>query len=140
MKKISIIISFFFVLNGVKAQTGVPDTLAYLQTIVTNKAQYIGQPFSILSSGLQLQVKRFNPFADDHAYKNKETTTGFAFYFPNTMQDLYLIYPCLIIEWQTPLNAEISRQVWNDNGRGKWLPNSATLYNSAIISDIYILE
>lgn len=30
----------------IKAQTGVPDTLVYLQTIVANKTQYIGQPFS----------------------------------------------------------------------------------------------
>ncbi len=38
-----------------KSQTsGVPDTLAYLQSIVANKTQFIGQPFSVLKSSLNI--------------------------------------------------------------------------------------
>ena len=50
--------------KDVKAQTyGVPDTLAYLLSIVSNKAQYIGQPFSVLKNNLQIQIKYFQLFA-----------------------------------------------------------------------------
>ncbi len=58
MKKILSIISIVLVKNT-SAQSGVPDTLAYLQNIVTNKAQYLGQPFSVLYNAFQIQVKYF---------------------------------------------------------------------------------
>ena len=57
MKNILIIL---IVLTGslkqLNAQTGVHDTLAYLQTIVANKSQYIGQPFSKLMDRLTLPI------------------------------------------------------------------------------------
>lgn len=140
MKKIILIICILFVTKVTNAQTGVPDTLTYLQTIINNKTQFIGQPFSALSNTLQIQVKHFSPFADDHAYKNKETRTGFSFYFPLSTQELYLTYPCLIVKWQSPLNGTISDQIWEANGRGMLLANAAAFYSSAIIKDIYILE
>ena len=60
MKKIILIILIITVAKNVSAQlNGVPDTLAYLQTIVANKAQYIGQPFSTLIDNLQIQIKHF---------------------------------------------------------------------------------
>ncbi len=61
MKMKNILIILFFVLTGfiknVNAQTtGVPDTLAYLQSIAANKSQYIGQPFSKLMDRLTLPI------------------------------------------------------------------------------------
>ena len=140
MKKIIIIISLFFVFGSTTAQTGVTDTLAYLQTIVANKANYVGQPFYVLSNTLQIQIKYFSPFGGDHSKRNKEASTGFAFYFPINVNDLYLSYPRLSVKWKVPLNAEISREIRDSNEHGKWLPNAVTFYNNAIISDIYILE
>lgn len=78
MKKIILIILIITVAKNVSAQlNGVPDTLAYLQTIVANKAQYIGQPFSTLIDNLQIQIKHFIPFASISYDKTKETSTSF---------------------------------------------------------------
>ena len=62
MKKILVIMLLFIAFaKESKAQTyGVPDTLAYLQNIVASKAQYIGQPFTVLLNDLQIQVKFFS--------------------------------------------------------------------------------
>ena len=65
--------------SSLKAQTGVPDTLAYLQTIVQNKAQYIGQPFSKLMDSLQIQIKLSFPVAELPYDRFKETSTSFSF-------------------------------------------------------------
>ena len=55
MKKIIFIflITISVFAGDTKAQA-VPDTLAYLQTIINNKAAYIGQPFSVLKDSLQI--------------------------------------------------------------------------------------
>ena len=87
--------------NEIKAQTyGVPDTLSYLQSIVANKAQFTGQPFSVLLDSLKIQIKFFSPFGAIPHDKNKETSTSFAFYFPQTEDEMYLTYPKLRISWQ----------------------------------------
>jgi hypothetical protein len=143
MKKTLILLSLIFTIYSTKAQTGggVIDTLVYLKSIVTNKAQYIGQPFSVLSNSLQILIKHFSPYANEHACINKETSTGFAFYFLNSANEVYLTYPELVIKWQTGgLNKIISRQIWNTNNGGMWLQNAASFYNNAIIADIYIIE
>ncbi|MBK8710825.1 MAG: hypothetical protein IPL97_02910 [Niastella sp.] len=61
MKKIVLILAIIMAITkNVEAQTyGVPDTLAYLQTIIANKANFIGQPFSTLLNDLQIQVNFF---------------------------------------------------------------------------------
>ncbi|HWC55198.1 MAG TPA: hypothetical protein VG676_16550 [Chitinophagaceae bacterium] len=122
------------------AQTGVPDTLTYLQTIVANKANYIGQPFSTLLDTLQIQVKFFSPFAAIHYDKNKETSTSFAFYFPQTEDEMYLTYPCLEIYWQTYLNMNQSLSLYNFNNGGGWTTAVYNFYKNAIIKDIKVRE
>lgn len=116
-----------------------PDTLAYLQTIVANKAQYIGQPFSVLLNNLQIQIKYFSPFASIHHNKSKETSTLFSFYFPLSVADHYLSYPRLEIYWQPYLNA-IQSNILFDNNNGGWVPTVVSYYTSGIIADIQILE
>jgi len=59
MKKTFIIIIFILIAYArkVNAQTtGVPDTLAYLQSFAANKSQYIGHPFSKLMDRLTLPI------------------------------------------------------------------------------------
>jgi hypothetical protein len=136
MKKI-ITIMIFSIAVSVKgnAQTA-SDTLTYLQSIVINKAQYIGQPFSILMNNLQLQIKFFSPFAAIHSKRFKETSTSFAFYFPQNADEIYLTYPCLKIYWQPYLNGQQSDIIWENNNGGGWNSAAATFYSTAIISDI----
>ncbi|MBS1626939.1 MAG: hypothetical protein JSR09_07600 [Bacteroidetes bacterium] len=123
MKKIFFISLIIMLANtkNINAQTGVPDTLAYLQNIVANKAQYIGQPFSILKNSLQIQVKFFFPFASLPYDKTKETSTQFSFYFPQNADEMYLTYPSLRISWQQYLNANQSNIIRaTNNNRGQW--------------------
>jgi len=126
----------------VNAQTnsGVPDTLAYLQTIVANKAHYVGKPFSVLMDSLKIQIKFFTPFASLPYNKKKETSTSFSFYLSQTSDDFYLTYPKLEIYWQTPLNAQQSDVLWESNNGGGWSAAVAALYSTAIIADIKVRE
>jgi hypothetical protein len=99
--------------------TRLPDTLAYLQTIVANKAQYIGQPFSFLKNSLQIEIKYFSPFSGKRHKKDKETSTSFAFYIPTSQFNHYLSYPRLRVFWNPYLNATQSNQLWEINN-GLW--------------------
>ena len=124
--------------SSLKAQTGVPDTLAYLQTIVQNKAQYIGQPFSRLVDSLQIQIKLFFPFAELHHNRTKETSTSFSFFFTATADDLYLSYPMLEVVWQTPGDADQSEQLRKQYRNMGWNTVIANHYSARVIADIYI--
>ena len=109
-------------------------TGAYLQTIVNNKAQYIGQPFSVLLNDLQMPIKFFSPFAASK--RSKETSTAFAFYFPQNANEINKIYPCLEIYWQTDLNAYNSMQLYTQYRSVGWNSVIASSYSSGIIADI----
>ncbi|MCB0716600.1 MAG: hypothetical protein KDC06_11375 [Chitinophagaceae bacterium] len=138
MKKIFLIILIAALTKTTQAQ--VPDTLAYLQSIELNKANYIGQPFSVLFNNLQIQTKYFYSYANIHYDKNKETATKFAFYFPQTAEDLYMTSPSLKIYWQTPLNANQSGLLWGNNDGGGWNTNVYNFYKNAIIKDIQVRD
>jgi len=142
VKKILTILFFTTIsfTKNTKAQSGVPDTLAYLQTIVANKAQYIGQPFSVLYNNLQIQIKLFSPFAGKHSRIDDETSTSLAFYFPQTIEDHYLSYPRLDIYWQVPLNINQSEGIWRNSSSGNWSSASYNFYKNAIVSDIKVRE
>ncbi len=143
MKNILIIgfIALISFSKNAKAQTGVPDTLVYLQSITANKANYIGQPFSALLDDLQIQIKFFSPFASIHYDKNKETSTSFSFYFPQDgHDDFYLTYPKLEVFWQTALGITQSDALWESNNGGGWASTVATFYANGIIKYIRIRE
>lgn len=139
MKKIILIMLIIAFSTKTKAQ--VPDTLAYLNSIVANKAQYIGQPFSILKNNLQIQIKFFSPFASISYDKSKETSTSFSFYFPQIgINDFYLTYPKLEIYWQIPLNASQSDILWEANNGGGWSTSVANFYANGLIADIKVRD
>jgi hypothetical protein len=141
MKKIIIMLLVIATTNSLKAQTsGVPDTLAYLQSIVANKAQFVGQPFSTLMDSLQIQIKFYFPFASLPYDKAKETSTSFAFYFPPTAEEVYLTYPHLEIYWQLPPDAEQSRTLRSQYRSIGWNLQIANHYSSKIIADIKVRE
>ncbi len=143
MKKLFLILVLIIAISAkdTKAQNGVPDTLAYLQTIVDNKSNYIGQPFSVLLDSLQIQIKFFSPFASIPHDKTKETSTSFSFYLPQDgFDDFYLTYPKLKVSWQIPLNATQSDALWGANNGGGWSAAVNNFYKNAIIKDIQIRE
>ena len=142
MKKIILllILSGAIVKNAGAQTTPITDTLTYLQHIVNTKANYIGQPFSVLLNSLQLQIKFFSPFAGSPYAKSKETSTSFAFNFPQTPEDMYLTYPGLEIYWLPNLNADQSNLLYTQFNGGGWSPTVAAFYSTAIISDIKIRD
>lgn len=116
------------------------DTLAYLQTIVANKSQYIGRPFHDLADTMKLQFKFFSPIAAIHYDKTKETSTSFGFYFPQTADDIYLTYPSLDIYWQLYLNADQSSALYSQYNGGGWNTAVYDCYKNAIIKDIQVRD
>jgi len=144
MKKIFILLVTIIcstLLTNLKAQIyGVPDTLAYLNSIEAKKAQFIGQPFSNLADSLKIQIRFFSPFANISYDKTKETSTTFSFYFAQSIDEHYLSYPRLKISWQPYLNATQSDSLWESNNGGGWTLAVASFYANAIISDIKVVE
>lgn len=144
MKKSFIILLILIITVSVKnanAQTtGVPDTLVYLQTIVNNKAQFVGKPFSVLMDSLKIQIKHFWPNRSIVYDITKEPSTQFSFYFPQSADEVYLTYPCLEIYWQTPLNGNQSDVLWESNNGGGWSSAVAAFYANGIIADIKVRE
>lgn len=137
MKKIIFIITLAFIVysEGVKAQT---DTLSILQNIITNKANYIGQPFSVLLNQLSLEIKYFSPSRANSNNRYKEPSTQFSFYFPWNPGELYRTRPCLRIYWQPYLNRTTSMSLFSQ-AKGAWSSAVASHYTSQIIQNI-ILE
>lgn len=140
MKKILIIFILACLVVSRKANAQVPDTLAYLQSIVANKSQFIGHPFSVLMDSLKIQIKFFAPFSGMHYDTTKETSTSFSFYLPQGVSDLYLSYPRLDIIWYPYLNAVESGSLHSQYRTVGWAPAIASFYSSGIIKDIVILE
>jgi hypothetical protein len=116
------------------------DTLAYLKSIVANKANYVGRPFSALLNDLQIQIKFFSPFEGKSQDKSKETSTKFGFYFPQSADENYLTYPCLRIAWSPYLNADMSGGLYTKYDGGGWQQEVIDFYSSAIITDIKVVE
>jgi len=142
MKKVILAILFVICLSKVtNAHVGATnDTLTYLQSIVANKANYIGKPFSTLLNNLQIQIKHFSPIANISYDKSKETATFFSFYFPQSANEIYLTYPCLRISWEPYLNATNSSYLFSKYNGGGWTQEVIDFYKNAIIKDIDIFE
>ena len=139
-KIFSVLIVFALCMPKTKAQpAGVPDTLAYLQTIVAKKAQYIGQPLSLLINHLQIEVKSFGPFSGIHHRKDAETSTTFGFYCPVGTNDLYKLFPALRVMWNPYLNSTFSDSLFTLFG-GCWAPQVYNHYANEIVRDIDILD
>jgi hypothetical protein len=144
MKKIIAILIIVFCSSNmaIATETIKPkiDTLAYLKSIVTNKANYVGRPFSALLNDLQIQIKYFCPIGGLSQDKSKETHSMFSFYFPQSADEIYLTYPCIRITWSPYLNADISGGLFKKYDGGGWQQEVIDFYSSAIIEDIIVIE
>ena len=136
MKKIFFIslIVILAITSKVKAQTNI-DTLAALQTIVANKANYIGQPFSTLVGQLPIGIKYFLPIPQGNR-RYEERHTSFSFFYA---QDVNRMYHTLEIQWQTHLNQSLSYSLWRQTS-GAWTSIHSAHYANAIIKDISIIK
>ena len=136
MKRIFIILIAVLLTQASKAQT-VTDTLAYLKTFETNKASYIGKPFSNLLDSLQIDIRYFGPLASLTYDKSKETSTRFYFIIPEYLEDIQSGY--IQIFWEPYLNADQSSIIFDeaaDNDR--WNTAAKAFYKNGIIKDIKV--
>ena len=140
MKKVLLILVVFLHAKAQLRAQGVPDTLQYLKTIVQNRSQYIGQPFSKLLKALEINIQYFSPDGGIWHDRSKETSTSFSFYFPTRAEDINLAYPFLKIIWKDPLNALQSGSIYDQSDRGRFSSEARLFYLSGIIEDIKILE
>ena len=140
MKKVLLILVVFLHAKAQLRAQGVPDTLQYLKTIVQNRSQYIGQPFSKLLKDLEINIQYFSPDGGIWHDRSKETSTSFSFYFPTRAEDINLAYPFLKIIWKDPLNALQSGSIYDQSDRGRFSSEARLFYLSGIIEDIKILE
>lgn len=137
MKKICVILSAFFIMQTLNAQTGVPDTLTYLKQVEASKSKFIGKPFSVLLDSLKINIVFFSPISWDPAYKNRETSTSFYFIIPEYMED-FDSYNFEII-WAAPLNRIVTNQIYGSGQRaGEWRTAAAQYYRTGIIADIIV--
>lgn len=133
MKKLVFIVVIFLA-KGVSGQTSpITDTLAYLKQIEAQKSTFIGQPFSVLKDSLKIGIQFFGPIQALHYAKDKETSTRFYFINPQKMEDFSYRY--IEVYWQTPLNADVSSQIFDDATTG-WNGQALSFYSSGIIANL----
>jgi hypothetical protein len=143
MKKVIFVLFVLFATKGIKAQsnTGVPDTLAYLNTIVANKANFVGQPFSVLANSLLISIKYFSPDARFHHRKNAETSTYLAFYNSTNAEDYYRTYPMLVVKWREPYHdINLSYAIRKADSLHGWNATAKAHYANYIIDDISVFK
>jgi hypothetical protein len=140
MKKILIVLVLTQLIDTENLNGQVPDTLAYLQSIVAKKSQFIGKPFAALADSLKIQIKFFFPFASIAYDMRKETSTEFSFRFPQNAEEIYLTYPSLEIFWQPYLNAAQSHSLYTQYRSVGWSPVVASFYSTGVIADIKVQE
>lgn len=127
---------------GQSYPTPVTDTLNYLRYVVSNKQQFIGQPFSVLNDSLKIQIKYFSPYGAYHFDQSRETHSRFGFNFRNNFAEFYLTYPGIQITWQQPLDLVLAYQIAQgyENTGFAWGTRAYQHYSNAIIKDIRIIE
>lgn len=137
MKQLLFILTTAFFLSNALAQT-TTDTLNYLKTFETNKAAYIGKPFSILQDSLKIQIKYFSPLAGFSNDKSKETSTAFYFIIPESIEDLSTQY--IEVFWEPYLNSDMSHEIYRNapDDAANWIPAAKAFYKNGIIKDIKV--
>jgi hypothetical protein len=112
------------------------DTLNYVKSFETNKAQYIGKPFSVLLNALgKVQPKTVFPVG--YIFENINVKPESRFQF----KDRRYLYAhdavILRIEWQTPLPSETvyNMRIKND---ALFTNEEKTYYSSKIVKDIMV--
>ena len=132
MKKLITILFFAIMAKSAAAQI---DTLAYLKTFEQQKAQYIGQPFSVLLTAMgQIQPKTV---WGGRNIRHKTQIPYCTFYFvsPNNAFSSGVIY--MIIDWQTTIPLQDVNYYTNKN-HDNFTNEERQFYGSKIIKDILV--
>ena len=139
MKKcwLSIVVLMLVYCSG-KLFGQVPDTTAYLENIVKNKAQYIGKPFSTLEKDLKIRIIGYNPLTQTPMDISKEGSTVLIFgnLNKNTNFSEYFLF---VIYWKSPLNMNETRAYFEKYHNYDWKDEIEEHYKNGIIRNIEVL-
>jgi hypothetical protein len=112
------------------------DTLNYVKSFETNKAQYIGKPFSVLLNALG-KVPPKTVFPAGYIFENINVKPGSLFRF-NDRRNMYAENVIsLYIDWQTPLPSETvyNMRIKND---ALFTNEEKTYYSAKIVKNIRV--
>ena len=137
MKKLFLLFLFFMQAKGMYAQTQV-DTIGLLkQTILNNKTNFIGKPFSALVNSLSpsLPIKHYSPewFG---GLKNRQTSFGFIDVENVRRSPKNIIY--IYIYWQNPESRDNEATQWRKLPAGQWSQDDFNYYKDWIVKDIKV--
>ena len=128
MKKISkllVVIIVILISNKLSAQI---DTYNYIKEFETQKANYIGKPFSILMNNIvQVQPIKIWSFPDG---QKKILSYNTKFYYIDAI---------LVVEWQEPIPREQTKYYENKN-QCKFTSDEKTFFGNKIIKDIVVYK
>lgn len=134
MKKIITLFLFTTLLNVVKAQ--ISDTLQYVKTFEQQKAQYIGQPFSVLLTALgQVQPKSV---WEGRNFRNKNQIPYCTFHFvvPNDVFKTVGVI-CMRIDWQTAIPLQ-NIEYYSNRNHYFFTSEEQQFYGTKLIKDISV--
>ena len=109
------------------------DTLNYLKQFEAHKANYIGQPFSVLLNNMTLMQPKTVWPKSPH---NKNIRTGSMFIF-NHKELSYHNAIVLYIEWETPLPSSETKALSTAN-QFYFTNDEKSFYGNKIIKDIRV--
>ncbi len=133
MKKIITTFFLALVINNATAQT--LDTLNYLRTFEQQKAQYIGQPFSVLLNAMN-QVQ-FVSVRGGRNIRNKTQIPYCSFYFVNRPNMFTYGAIKFVIEWQTPIPL-VNINYYTNRNHYYFTNEEQQFYGSKTIKDIRV--
>ena len=115
-----------------------PDTTAYLENIVKNKAQYIGKPFSALEKDLKIRIIGYTPIEETPMDISKEGSTVLIFGNPNKKTN-FSEYFLFVIFWKEPLNMNEVDTYYKKYHNYDWTDEIEEHYKNGIIRNIEVL-
>ncbi|MGC4232216.1 MAG: hypothetical protein QM594_04490 [Niabella sp.] len=133
MKKLILILCVLF--GYAAAQAQVPDTLAYLKSLETEKSKYIGKTFDQLEKDLKIEIVYFGTNSGDLKDISKETSTAFYFIVPEYGEDFKSRY--IEVYWEPYLDADKSGDIFSNAPDGSnWTAEAKAFYSKGVIKNI----
>jgi len=132
MNRLIKLLAILFCINAYSQSLTMQDTLAHVKYFETNKAYYIGKPFSVLLNDLNIKPKLAMPgygryFLSAHTY----------FVFAERAQMYNYGKIRLIIKWYIPIKGDEASYYAKKNN-AYFTEEEEAFYGSKIVNDIWV--
>ncbi len=117
------------------------DTIAYLNSIIQNKAKYLDKPLSELLKDLEFPIKKFNSsYLVDNRYQSPSISLETGGFFDSKTSKIYECGPLYIyVLWKTSVPRDSIQMIYQKNGiddHNKWSIEAETYFGKQIIKDL----